>query len=693
MRFVSIHLLAAALTYATLIAATPALAEDSVAVEIIPTEPVAAETDATSTDAEESVATEVTPLEKLSFRETFSLPQAEAAEAEGIPTLQPVDPVAQLGQTVQTRCEEITRSVVIAEQALSLVSADPLAVEQVREYFTPQLEQARGELAGLDEQLLNELAAQSDPVDPAHVEVTGWRDELSQVIARVDECMVSLAAVEPEVYNETKAGFSLGLGTQEPTNQVFEETVSPRYQQGGILTSPTGCGPVKEKSEWEIEGEVGVGTGTATYADQEFQEFELSETLITPRGHEYEFFQAYEVDHSYVNSGELIVGAEQRFEELLWAGDLKLTEEFVLYRDRDDPLNDRQEGEFRLRFYPEWCDGRWQADLDYKYKVRAYETFSERSYILHQTRVQLEHEFSEQLTGDVEARLADYNYSIGSTRSNHRLGLSTDWEWEPSDSWRLTAGASQDEKTYDVRRSRSYERVRYQGSVRWTPDDASTVELKGELTDYDRVYAPSRSYEDTRFELRLKRDVTEQLELEGRVTERKKDYDIDPLDDLDQHGLSLGANFNPDQRWNFYARLDTTDYDYARDVRAFTQDRVGAGLRYSYGDVRATMDWRRTENSYQAATDRDYSRDDFDIDLGYGFDDHRVRVYYGIGQLQQAHPASVNEYTETRLGAEWRYEFDPQAELRLSYDLRERDYDVQDTIKDALLEARLLFEF
>ena len=665
MGFVSRHLCVSALGWmcALVLFAVPAFGTESVAVEIVAADLPAGEPD---TSGMSTTATEVTPLEWLSFRDAgtaverlFPTPAATAAAGW----------LSELEAEVQAKCDAAATVIAEAEMALNVVGEDPHAASQVREHYTVQLEGARQELLGVDETLRGELAAERDEADGALAALTGWCQDVDRLIGRVDECLLALIVTEPILANETKAYFDFGRSPED--NRAFSERYAredTRYFAGADST-PSSVAPAQD-NRWEIDGEVSVGTGHATYADQEYQEFALSETLTTARGHEYEFYQEYEVDHSYVNGGLFTVGAEQRLLDLLWNGELRLTEEFSQYRDRNDSLNDRQEGRFRLRFDPQWCDERWRADLDYKYKVRAYETFSERSYILHQARVQLEHEFCDQLTGGIEARLADYNYSIGSTRSNSRLGLSTSWEWEPCDRLRIAAGVGHDEKTYAVRRARSYERYRYEGSVRWQPDGASSVELKGELTDYDREYQPSRNYEDTRLEFRVRRDLTSQLEVDARVIERRKEYDIDPLNDMDQHGLSIGANFNPCRQWNFYSRLDRTDYEYARSIRAFTQERANLGACYRNGGLSALIDWRRTENNYQAATDRDYSREDLDLDVDCRFGEQRVRVYYGIGQLEQAHPTSVNEYTETRLGAEWRFEFDPQAEFRLSYVFR-----------------------
>ena len=52
----------------------------------------------------------------------------------------------------------------------------------------------------------------------------------------------------------------------------------------------------------------------------------------------------------------------------------------------------------------------------------------------------------------------------------------------------------------------------------------------------------------------------------------------------------------------------------------------------------------------------------------------------------------MNDYNETRLGAEWRFEIDPDVDLRVSYDVSERAYDAQENLEDTSFSARLSFE-
>ncbi|MCH7472842.1 hypothetical protein IIA79_07825, partial [bacterium] len=329
---------------------------------------------------------------------------------------------------------------------------------------------------------------------------------------------------------------------------------------------------------------------------------------------------------------------------------------------------------------------------NYKYNNKVYETFSVRSYILHSGRAKVERKFSETLQGEVFSRFDDYNYSIGSTRGNSRASIGSAWQWEPQDDWRFTTRVSSESKSYEVRKDRAYDRMTYEAGARWDPDEQSTVELKGRLTDYDRDFDPGRSYEDSRIELRYRREVNERLDVDVRVLERSKDYDIDPLDDLDQHGVDLGVNFNPSRDWNLYLDVDRDEYDYAYAARSFERVRTGLGGSYSHKDVRVGLDLYRSDQSYSIDPARDFTRDSADLGFDYWHKEHRLSVYLGVGHLDQVDPASVNDYTERRMGASWEFEIDPKTDLTVSFMSSERDYDARDTIEDTRFEAKILFE-
>lgn len=639
-----------------------AVASDSLAIEV----PV--------TKSGEGEASQEAPVD--------SVRAVEVPLDESLPALTALSSAAPAQSTSQHLLELCNQALQLADQAQTAVDApddQPEGIAATARDLIPRMQSARSELLKLNNQLLNEQA-----LNPSAAEggPTGaWRDEIIGVIDRVEKGMVIL---------DQGAGSPYDIENQLRGELVPEGTTATRmvYTDWGTPTQE----PPEPRYETEIDGEIGYRSGTSTYASNENWEFELNESLTTRSDKEYRLYQSYQIDKSYVNSNELTVGAEQRFRELLWEGDLRLTEEFSRYNDEDEPLNNRQDGLFKLRFDPEWNDGEWQANVDYKYNVKAYETFSERSYIYHSGKAKLKWEINDRLSTEGWARMDDYNYSLGSTRGNDRVSTGNSWEWQASDRVRLDASAEREVKNYNVRKERSYEKLNYESGVRWQPDDDSTIELKGEFVDYNTEFSPGDAYEETRADVRVSRDLSEELDVSARYSNRAKNFDIDPLDDLDTNSYDLGLNYNPNRRWNFRADWNLANYDYASVNRAYDATGMTAGVSYSEGDVRASADWRSSENNYDSDPNRDYSRDDYNVDLDYRLGDHRMRVYYGVGLLDQADPASKNDYTETRAGAEWQFAIDPDVDLRVSYDFSKRAYDAQDDIEDTSFNAKLTFD-
>ena len=453
-----------------------------------------------------------------------------------------------------------------------------------------------------------------------------------------------------------------------------------------------------ETHEWEprfkleIDGSIAVGTGSATYADHEYQEFELNELLTTRSGKEYGFSQRYDVDHSYVNRGRLQLGASQYFPALLWNGDLELEEEFTHYQDRNTPSNNYRQGEFELRFTPEWDCGATELEAKYKYRVRDYEEFSPRSYKRHESLLKLQREFNAHLTGEAYARLTDYNYSYGSSSDNTRTATGGALEWEPDNTWEARVAVDNVEKTYSASSYRDYTQLSVEGRVEFTPDSGNRIRAEGEWRDYQRDNAPLSSYGLTTVSLDWQRALTDRLAVELSLQERQKEYDTNSASDYDTHSWEAGFDCYPVANLNLYGAYGRDEYDYVNPVRAFDRTSSELGARYGRGDWELRADWRRTENAYAQQTGRDYTRDYCDIEGNWRFDRQRVRVYYGIGRLAQADPASYNEYDETRYGAQWDYELDCQTELSLSYDFHERVYDYWGGLEDTRFEARLNFE-
>jgi len=473
---------------------------------------------------------------------------------------------------------------------------------------------------------------------------------------------------------------------------TYGEIAGPEYMPYQPAGGYGGRGRREPGKGWAIDGSIALGVGSASFADNDYQEFFLREARDLLSGDHYEFYQEYAVDHSYFNSTTLTFGARQRLRDWLAGGDLRLLEEFRRYRDLDSSSNDRQEGYFALSFDPEWYCGRLRAYVDYRYRIRVYETFSTRSFIHNSARAAVSYELTPELDTAVRGRFDDYNFSEGSTRSNNRHSVANEWEWQATPDLRLRAGVEQQRKSYNTTKDRTYERQAYEAEVRWDASDSTRIEVRGEATDYDRPYDLEESYEDTRGELRVRQDLADWADLDLRLSERQKEYDISPLDDLDQHLVELRLNLNPDRHWNVYADVGELQYDFAEAARAFTRRDGGLGVNYWRNAWQLGADYYRREYNFASFSSRNYSRDDFNLDLGYRLDRQRWRVYYGIGLLNQNDPASVNGYEETRAGAQWDYRLDSKTQLQLRYETSDRDYDALGSIDYSLLEARLEFE-
>ena len=638
-----------------------ARADDTVAEEVAPGSIERSETDTPSEDGGQTVALEVS---------AGSL--GDTAEDLGTPTL---------SELIALRLEESQALLEHAGTALAATESGSKSRERVQAEQATMLTRQRDELMKLDHALLETLAANPDPQSGPHGEVKELRGELFNVLRRIDYAVITLDSEASSVFdleNETKSALT------PPT--VFTTMVDTPW--GGQTQAEKG-----ERNEWENDGEISYGGGHATNAENDYVRLSLSETLSTPSGNEFGFYQDYNLDHSYVNSREFAIGAEQKFDGFWWDGDLKLTEEFGLYRDLDDPLNDRQDGLFKLRFDPEWSEGRWKADLDYKYNIKEYETFSERSNIQHSGKLRLQRKFSTDLTGDVTARYDNYNYSIGSTRGNRKYGVGTSWQYQATNDLKLNAAITQEHKSNNVRKTRDYDQLRYDAGARYSPDDDSTLEVKATLTEYEREFDPEENYQDSQWTANYRRNLSSKVDIDLRMVERAKDFSADPVDNLDTHGRSASVNYNPTENWNMRLALDTNEYEYMNIDRSYDTVSLNFATSHSWEEWRLGFDWRRDENSYVTDSNRDYVRDDMNIDLDYSLEDHRWRVYYGVGHTDQADPASVNDYTETRIGAGWDYSLDPDTDLSLSYDASRRDYDAQETQEDARFEARLSFKF
>src|SRR5690606_9639432 len=227
---------------------------------------------------------------------------------------------------------------------LELAGDDPPGRVAVWQHYGPMLVDTRNRLNELRQIVSGRLADAQLAQDSEKLAYGSWNDDLYRVIAMLDNDVIVLdreasfyGGLSSDVYDE-----AIGSGVSEsPMESTF---------WGGETRRP------EPREEWEYEAELGFQSGQSTYAENEAWNAEFVERLIAAGGNEYEFYQQYNRDISYVESESWTVGAEQKIKDMLWDGDLRLQEEFSQYRDHDDSANDLQEGEFKLRFDPEWSD-------------------------------------------------------------------------------------------------------------------------------------------------------------------------------------------------------------------------------------------------------------------------------------------------------------------------------------------------
>jgi hypothetical protein len=638
-----------------------------------------------SAQAQESTALEVQP----GSTETFSLAAGDDAAGETEAYEKPLS--GQQSQIFSAGALELWRNIsanyrlagdilVQLGAALETAADDPAARLSVWQEYGPLLVETRNRLNDLRhivDKRRDDGGAQEGTEQLAYAV---WHDDLNRVINKLDNDVIVL---------DREASFFQGM-----VSDVYTDAFDTVYESP-MESTPWGGETQKEqpRAEWEYEADFGYQSGTSTYAENASYTYDFAQILTAAGGNEYEFYQSYNHDLSYVESENFSFGAKQKIEDILWNGDLRLEEEFSRYLDFDDSSNNLQEGEFKMRFDPEWSDGRWAADVDYKYNVKVYETFSSRSYKLNSGKLKLEHEFSKDLAGEVSSSFDDYNYSIGSDRGNSKNDVGGSLDWDVSNDLSLGFDTSLENKHYDVRKDRNHEKLDYNFDLSWKADDDSQLSVKQSSTNYSRYYDPGENYDETSTSLSYRRSLSEELDVDLKWTTRDKQFEVDPLDDTEQTGYSYGVNYNPAEDWNLSYSFDAKDYGFVDPVREYETLGHRAGLRYTHHNIGIGLDYSLSENDYAADALRNYTRDDYNLDFDYRFDQHSVRVYYGVGYLDQADPASVNDYTESRVGASWDYELNDTTDLSLSYDFNERDYDGQPLQEDNRLQARISFRF
>nr|MDQ3023354.1 porin [bacterium] len=232
---------------------------------------------------------------------------------------------------------------------------------------------------------------------------------------------------------------------------------------------------------------------------------------------------------------------------------------------------------------------------------------------------------------------------------------------------------------------------RLTASLMWKIDCDSRLNARFRANDHERPFEPDRSYEELLLDLTYFRQLSCEWALKLRGMGRNKVFG-DPTNDMNERLTEAELTYQPSEEWTWIGSVQRDVYDYADPIRAFVRDRWKLGAQYYYCDLSLGADYEHQVNSYDSDADRDWQRDTLSFNLGYKHCRHDIRLYAQLGMLDQSDPASVNDYDETQLSATWSYEIDGSTDLILSYEDRQRKYDLQPAIRDKVVEARLKFE-
>lgn len=470
-------------------------------------------------------------------------------------------------------------------------------------------------------------------------------------------------------------------------------------QMQAVLGPRKGCNRCAEDPDcpcryWDFRLDLNAATGRSSFGgDNEWQFYRFSQTLHTPRGNEFEFWQEWENDHSFITGREWGLGAEQRIPDFWNDGSLRAVQEYRDYRDLNQNNQRRKQFDLRLRLDPRWEAERVRARFDYRLRTVDYPLLPSDSYVLHDARLDVEHEVNSELRASSGLHSKNYNYGPGSNRSNNLLRSEARLDWKFDDSASAYLQGSREDKNYNSRPDRNYDLNSSGFGLRWDPDSVSTVSADVERSYYDRPFAPDRSYDEWQAQGRYRRQLSCQLDLDLRYLYRDKRYAIDPLSDSTQRQGSALLNYMPDEHWNYQAGWQRSDYAFANPLRANLSDVYTLGAGYRLDESYVGFNWRRNESDFTGAPQFSNTRDDYDFEFQQQGCDWRWRSYLGFGRLAQQLPGNLNNFREQRLGMEWGYDFDCRTTLNLRYDYFERRYALQNAFEDSRIEAGLTYKF
>jgi hypothetical protein len=466
-----------------------------------------------------------------------------------------------------------------------------------------------------------------------------------------------------------------------------------------VLGPRKGCNRCAEDPEcpcryWDFELNLGAGTGHSSFgADNEWQLYRFRQTLHTPRSNEYEFWQEWNVDHSFIASRQWGIGAEQRIPNFWNNGTLRFSQEYRDYRDFNFADQRRKQTDIRLKLDPRWDDGRVRARLDYRFRNVEYPSLTTESYVLHDAKLSAEYDVNCELTASGGLRYSNYNYALGGTRSSNLTQGEARLDWKFEEGLSAYALGSREDKGYNSRKDRNYDQNSAGAGFRWDPDCVSTLSGDVERTSYDRPFAPDRSYDEWMAQARYRRQLSCVLDMDLRYMLRDREYDIDPLSDSKLRQGSALLNYTPDEQWSFQGGWQRSDYAYANPLRAFLSDVYTLGGGYRFEDSYAGFNWRRNATDFNGAPQFSNTKDDYDFEFSQNGCDWRWRSYIGFSRLAQELPGNLNNFRERRLGCEWGYDFDCHTSLNLRYDHMTRDYALQNNFVDTRMEAGLTYKF
>jgi hypothetical protein len=456
------------------------------------------------------------------------------------------------------------------------------------------------------------------------------------------------------------------------------------------------CAPERdcECRYWDFKLDLGAATGNSTFGDNEGQYYRFEQRLHTPRGNQYGFYETYNIEHNFLNTRDWGIGADQRIPDFWNDSELRMSEDYEDYTDRDFADERRKQTDFRVRLNPQWMDGHVRTNLDYRLRNVEYPNLPTESYVMHDLRLSGQYDVDHTATASGDLRYAHYNYALGNGNSNNLLHMGGRIDYKLDEDLTAYVEGNQDDKRYNSRKDRNYQQDELGAGFNWKTDCDSTLSGDVSHTAYDRPYNPLYSYDEWNSQLRFRRQLSCALDADLRAGYRTTHYDIDPLNNLRSTDLNAQFNYAPEEDWNMTGTWGRHDYHYADPLRAYVNSIYALGYGYHVEHGSAGFNWRRSVSDYAGAPQFSNTKDDFDFDFTQDDCNWRWRGYAGVGRLTQNFPGTGNNYNEQRLGFEWSYDFSCATTLTVDYDHSKRAYvNANNRTEDNRLQANLTYKW